>query len=107
MPELPDIVAYIEALERLIQGRAIERIHLKSPFFLRSVSGSRVLDAEHRFSGSFTRRTRRTIVRDVRQGERSWRIAGFPGCSKGIGPVRSRSLNPGPVFHAENLQDSR
>ena len=37
MPELSDIVVYIEALGRLIQGRATERIHLKSPFFLRSV----------------------------------------------------------------------
>jgi formamidopyrimidine-DNA glycosylase len=37
MPELPDIVVYIEALERRIVGQRIERILLKNPFLLRSV----------------------------------------------------------------------
>ena len=37
MPELPDIVVYLEALTRHIVGRPLERIHLLSPFVLRSV----------------------------------------------------------------------
>ncbi|HEX9442716.1 MAG TPA: DNA-formamidopyrimidine glycosylase family protein [Candidatus Binatia bacterium] len=37
MPELPDVVVYIEALERRILGRLIQRIRLASPFLLRSV----------------------------------------------------------------------
>ncbi len=37
MPELPDIVVYIEALERRIVGQRLERILLKNPFLLRSV----------------------------------------------------------------------
>lgn len=37
MPELPDVVTYIEALDPRIAGRAIERIRLSSPFVLRSV----------------------------------------------------------------------
>jgi formamidopyrimidine-DNA glycosylase len=37
MPELPDVVTYIEALEPRIAGRALERIRLSSPFVLRSV----------------------------------------------------------------------
>src|SRR5512138_444156 len=37
MPELPDIVVYIEALERYIVGQRLERILLKNPFLLRSV----------------------------------------------------------------------
>ena len=37
MPELPDIVVYIEALERRILGRPIEDIRLASPFVLRTV----------------------------------------------------------------------
>ena len=37
MPELPDIVVYIEALERYIGGQTIEFIHLRSPFLVRSV----------------------------------------------------------------------
>jgi formamidopyrimidine-DNA glycosylase len=37
MPELPEIVIYIEALKSRIVGRRLERIVLRSPFFLRSV----------------------------------------------------------------------
>ena len=37
MPELPDVVVYIEALERHVQGRALQAIRLASPFVLRSV----------------------------------------------------------------------
>ncbi|MGA2811051.1 MAG: DNA-formamidopyrimidine glycosylase family protein [Candidatus Acidiferrum sp.] len=36
MPELPDITAYIRALERRILGQAIERVRLASPFLLRT-----------------------------------------------------------------------
>jgi len=37
MPELPDIAAYISALESLIVGQPLQRIRLASPFLLRSV----------------------------------------------------------------------
>ena len=37
MPELPDIVAYIEALEPRILNQPIQNIRLSSPFLLRSV----------------------------------------------------------------------
>ena len=37
MPELPDVVVYIEALERRILGQPLQRIRLASPFLLRSV----------------------------------------------------------------------
>ena len=37
MPELPDITVYIEALERRITGRPLERIAIDSPFVLRTV----------------------------------------------------------------------
>lgn len=37
MPELPDIVVYIEALEKRIAGQVLERIRLVSPFLLRTV----------------------------------------------------------------------
>ncbi|HUE80933.1 MAG TPA: DNA-formamidopyrimidine glycosylase family protein [Pyrinomonadaceae bacterium] len=36
MPELPDIVIYIEALEQRIQGERLERVNLASPFVLRT-----------------------------------------------------------------------
>jgi len=38
MPELPDIVVYIEALKERILGRRLEQVRLGSPFLLRSVS---------------------------------------------------------------------
>ena len=50
MPELPDVVVYIEALERRVIGRTLERVRLLSPFILRtavppvsSAEGKRVL----------------------------------------------------------------
>ncbi len=38
MPELPDIVVYIEALEKRILGQTLQGVRLASPFLLRSVS---------------------------------------------------------------------
>jgi formamidopyrimidine-DNA glycosylase len=38
MPELPDIVVYIEALERRILGRVLERILVAGPFLLRTAA---------------------------------------------------------------------
>jgi formamidopyrimidine-DNA glycosylase len=40
MPELPDVVVYIERLERRLAGRTLERIRLLNPFVLRSVAPS-------------------------------------------------------------------
>ncbi|HKB09099.1 MAG TPA: DNA-formamidopyrimidine glycosylase family protein [Vicinamibacterales bacterium] len=37
MPELPDVVVYLEALTRHVVGHRLERINLLSPFVLRSV----------------------------------------------------------------------
>jgi len=36
MPELPDICAYIDAIERRVAGRELEAVSIRSPFFLRS-----------------------------------------------------------------------
>jgi formamidopyrimidine-DNA glycosylase len=36
MPELPDIVVYLEALDRRILGRRLERVRIASPFLLRT-----------------------------------------------------------------------
>jgi formamidopyrimidine-DNA glycosylase len=38
MPELPDILLYIEALKTRVFGQTVERIRLASPFLVRSVS---------------------------------------------------------------------
>jgi formamidopyrimidine-DNA glycosylase len=51
MPEYPDIVVYIEALEKRIHGRMLEHVHIASPFLLRTaatpistVEGKKVID---------------------------------------------------------------
>ena len=36
MPELPDIVAYLEALDARVAGRTLEAVHINSPFLLRT-----------------------------------------------------------------------
>lgn len=38
MPELPDIVVYIECLERRVVGKVLEAVRLGSPFLLRTVT---------------------------------------------------------------------
>jgi formamidopyrimidine-DNA glycosylase len=50
VPELPDIVTYIDALEQRIKGETLERIRIASPFLLRtaspplsSINGQRVI----------------------------------------------------------------
>jgi formamidopyrimidine-DNA glycosylase len=47
MPELPDIVAYVGALEPRIVGRPLERVRLASPFLLRTTLPT-VADVEGR-----------------------------------------------------------
>src|SRR5216684_7594645 len=47
MPELPDIAAYISALEPRIVGQPIERVRLTSPFLLRTVQ-PRITNVESR-----------------------------------------------------------
>src|SRR5438477_8947885 len=36
MPELPDVCVYVEALERTIVGRVLQRVRIATPFVLRS-----------------------------------------------------------------------
>ena len=51
MPELPDIVVYIEALEKRISGSVLQRVRIASPFLLRtavpplsSVEGKKIVE---------------------------------------------------------------
>src|SRR5919201_4321520 len=38
MPELPDVVVYVEALEKRIVGHMLRRVQLRTPFLLRSTT---------------------------------------------------------------------
>src|SRR5205823_6128194 len=36
MPELPDVMVYVEALEKRVVGRVLRRVRVRSPFLLRT-----------------------------------------------------------------------
>jgi formamidopyrimidine-DNA glycosylase len=61
MPELPDIAAYITALEPRIVGQRIEQVRLASPFLLRTVQPS-VTDAEGRLVRELRRIGKRIAI---------------------------------------------
>jgi formamidopyrimidine-DNA glycosylase len=60
MPELPDIVAYIEAIERRVAGRRIEAVRIRGPFVVRSVDPPISAAADHDVVG--VRRMGKRIV---------------------------------------------
>ena len=66
MPELPDITVYVEALERRILGRPVERIELRSPFVLRTVEPP-ITEAQGRTVAAL-RRLGKRIVLDLGDG---------------------------------------
>ncbi|MGE5231766.1 MAG: Fpg/Nei family DNA glycosylase [Deltaproteobacteria bacterium] len=61
MPELPDIVVYVEALERCIVGQPLERVRLASPFVLRSVDPP-LAEAEGRRVAAVRRLGKRLVL---------------------------------------------
>lgn len=60
MPELPDITVYIEALERSVRGRKIEKIRLASPFLVRSADPP-LREAEGKTVRGFRRMGKRIV----------------------------------------------
>src|SRR5882757_7717680 len=60
MPELPDIAAYLSALERRIVGQPLEKVRLGSPFLLRTVQPP--IDAIEGLSVSSLRRIGKRIA---------------------------------------------
>jgi formamidopyrimidine-DNA glycosylase len=61
MPELPDVVLYIEALESRILGRVLERVAIPSPFVLRSVDPP-IAQAEGRRVVGLRRMGKRIVI---------------------------------------------
>ncbi len=61
MPELPDIAAYISALEPRIVGQPIEHVRLSSPFLLRTVQPS-ITDVEGRIVRELRRIGKRIAI---------------------------------------------
>lgn len=61
MPELPDIVAYISALEARVLGQPIEAIRIASPFLLRTVEPA-ISDVEGRTVCELRRIGKRIVI---------------------------------------------
>ncbi len=61
MPELPDVVVYIESLQRRIAGVPLERLRLASPFVLRSVDPP-VAEVQGRTVGGISRLGKRIVL---------------------------------------------
>src|SRR4051812_34951641 len=110
MPELPDVVIYLDALTRQIVGRRLERIVLHSPFVLRTVDPP-IASVE----GKVVRGVRRIGKRIVLEfegelflvihlmiaGRLRWRE---PGKKSGMGPkliLASLVFEHGTVFFTE------
>jgi formamidopyrimidine-DNA glycosylase len=108
LPELPDLIVYIEALRRHVVGRRLDRVLLSSPFVLRSVDpplesifgtvvtaidriGKRLVLA---FAGATSPGAPRTSAEDHRYlvlhlmiaGRLRWRPAAAPKKGPGISP---------------------
>src|SRR5881409_2322300 len=60
MPELPDIVVYLEALQSRVVGERLERLRIASPFLLRSVD-PRPDELAGRVLGRVTRLGKRVV----------------------------------------------
>jgi formamidopyrimidine-DNA glycosylase len=87
MPELPDVVLYLEALAPRVLGQPLERVRLASPFLLRSVSPPLAAAAGRRVVG--LRRLGKRLVLALEgelflvlhlmiAGRLRWRPAGAP-----------------------------
>ena len=116
MPELPDVVVYLEALTRHVTGRRLERIHVLSPFVLRSVDPP--VDMLH---GRIVRGVRRIgkrivlmfdddlflVIHLMIAGRLRWRE---PGKTPGMGPkmiLASLDFKHGRLFVTEASSKKR
>jgi formamidopyrimidine-DNA glycosylase len=116
MPELPDVVVYLEALTRHIVGRRLERITLHSPFVLRTVDPP--IDAAQGMVVRAVRRVGKRIVLEFDRelflvvhlmiaGRLRWRE---PGKKPGMGPkliLASLVFEHGTLFFTEASSKKR
>lgn len=68
MPELPDIVVYVERLNALFAGATLEKVHLRSAFVLRTFEPD-IFAAEGRY-GSIRRKARKPMRNDNQETSR-------------------------------------
>jgi formamidopyrimidine-DNA glycosylase len=116
VPELPDVVVYLEAIDRLVVGHRLERVRLVSPFVLRSVEPP--IDTLH---GRVVRAARRIgkrivlvfedelflVVHLMIAGRLRWRP---PGGKPGMGPrmiLAALEFDHGTLFFTEASSKKR
>ncbi|HEV8346299.1 MAG TPA: DNA-formamidopyrimidine glycosylase family protein [Vicinamibacterales bacterium] len=116
MPELPDVVVYLEALSTHVGGQRLERLNLLSPFVLRSVDPP--IDS---ITGQIVRDLRRVgkrivlvfdddvflVIHLMIAGRLRWRV---PGQKLGIGPkliLASFEFPHGTLFFTEASSKKR
>ena len=116
MPELPDVVIYLEALTRHMVGRRLARIHLLSPFVLRSVDPPITAITDQTVSGVRRVGKRIVLVFDpdlflvlhlMIAGRLRWRE---PGKKPGMGPkmiLASFEFAEGTLFFTEASSKKR
>ena len=116
MPELPDVVVYIEALTRHVVGRRLARVKLLSPFVLRSVDPPITAITDHTVSGVRRVGKRIVLVFDpdlflvlhlMIAGRLRWRE---PGKKPGMGPkmiLASFEFAEGTLFFTEASSKKR
>ena len=116
MPELPDVIVYIEALQRHVVGHRLERLKLLSPFVLRSVDPPIDSITGHMVTG--VRRVGKRIVLESEvdlflvihlmiAGRLRWRA---PGQKPGLGPkliLASFDFAHGTLFFTEASSKKR
>jgi len=116
LPELPDVVVYLEALTREIVGRRLERVKLSSPFVLRSVDPP--ITSLHGQAVRGVRRIGKRIVLEFADdvflvihlmiaGRLRWRA---PGQKPGMGPkmlLASFEFGHGTLFFTEASSQKR
>jgi formamidopyrimidine-DNA glycosylase len=116
LPELPDVVVYLEALSRAIVGRRLERIKLLSPFVLRSVDPP--ITSLHGQTVGGVRRIGKRIVLEFADdvflvihlmiaGRLRWRP---PGQKPGMGPkmlLAAFEFDHGTLFFTEASSQKR
>jgi formamidopyrimidine-DNA glycosylase len=116
MPELPDVVVYTEALARYVIGQRLDRVHLRSPFVLRTFDPPLDAIAGHIVRGVSRVGKRLVIAFDddlflvihlMIAGRLRWRA---PGQKPGMGPkliLASFDFPAGTLFFTEASSKKR
>lgn len=91
MPELPDVITYVEALDRLLTGEVIESVRVRSPFVLQTFDPPIESLCDRRVCG-FSRRGKRIVweladslylvVHPMIAGRFHWKKVGYTGRGK-------------------------